>query len=575
MNKNNRNNEQIYGRNDMIMLDPNNKIYGSLGLADNYVMKTEEGTRLTLSNPKQGRFADVLTEFNIYGRSEQFSTTGAQLFNENIEIESRGVIIKINGSTATFEGTVSDEVNSRVNCQKNIKLKPGKYTASSSNEKIFADFFVKKANDEMIYNNHIEIDGTEKEVKIRVLFGLKPSAKGDVINETTNIMLNDGDIALPYEPYTGGQPSPSPDYPQEIKSVGDSGSIEVNVRGKNLVDVYGYSASGMFNLEAERVLSNVYGTTLSTTEKTDKLIVNQEIIEGATADSYTSGYFCVGINRKLEAGKDYIITFKINVIQNPFHVSNIIVMFNGIGAYMGNVVEDKVTVKVKYNESDERQYVEIRNRGMSLELSNFMITEVGETDDYEQYYEEQTVTLPYTLNAIPVSSGGNVTINGQQYIADRVIEKDGVFGIERNTATDVPVLTKELRETPDMKGRFIQDGALKKIFTPFYETLVNIGYSRKWGVAGSVIDKWIFGVNKVNLYISPPKDLNYTSEDIFNALKDLNIKVYGALLVPFFEPLPEDIQAKLRTLVIHYPVTIIENNYNTWMKATYKSTESV
>lgn len=34
--------------------------------------------------------------------------------------------------------------------------------------------------------------------------------------------------------------------------------------------------------------------------------------------------------------------------------------------------------------------------------------------------KSQTVTLPYTLNAIPVSSGGNVTINGQKYIADYV-----------------------------------------------------------------------------------------------------------------------------------------------------------
>lgn len=116
--KDNRNNGQIYGRNDMIMLDQNNKIYGSLGLADRYVMKTEEGTRLVLNNPKQGRFGDVLTEFNMYGRSEQFSTTGAQLLNENIEKESRGVTIKINGSTATFEGTVSDESNIRVNIQK-------------------------------------------------------------------------------------------------------------------------------------------------------------------------------------------------------------------------------------------------------------------------------------------------------------------------------------------------------------------------------------------------------------------------------------------------------------------------
>lgn len=40
-------------------------------------------------------------------------------------------------------------------------------------------------------------------------------------------------------------------------------------------------------------------------------------------------------------------------------------------------------------------------------------------DDFEPYHE-QTVTLPYTLNAIPVSSDGNVTIDGQQYIADYV-----------------------------------------------------------------------------------------------------------------------------------------------------------
>lgn len=38
-----------------------------------------------------------------------------------------------------------------------------------------------------------------------------------------------------YEPYVGGKPSPSPDYPQEIKSVGDSGSVAVKVMGKNLL----------------------------------------------------------------------------------------------------------------------------------------------------------------------------------------------------------------------------------------------------------------------------------------------------------------------------------------------------
>ena len=43
----------------------------------------------------------------------------------------------------------------------------------------------------------------------------------------------------------------------------------------------------------------------------------------------------------------------------------------------------------------------------------------SEATPYEPY-TEQSVQLPYTLNAIPVTSGSNVTIDGQQYIADYV-----------------------------------------------------------------------------------------------------------------------------------------------------------
>ena len=62
-------------------------------------------------------------------------------------------------------------------------------------------------------------------------------------------------------------------------------------------------------------------------------------------------------------------------------------------------------------------------------------------------YKEQSIQLPITLNAIPVPEGGNVTIDGQQYIADYVDVERGklvkrvyeyVFsGADRwNTATD-------------------------------------------------------------------------------------------------------------------------------------------
>jgi hypothetical protein len=420
--KNNRNNEQIYGRNDMIMLDPNNKIYGSLGLADNYVMKTEEGTRLTLNNPKQGRFADVLTEFNIYGRSEQFSTTGVQLFNENIEIKNRGVTIKINGSTATFVGTVSDESNFRVNYQKKIKLKPGKYTASSSNEKIVADFSVKKANDEIIYNSHIEIDGTE-EVKIRVLFGLRPSAKGDIINETTNIMLNDGDIALPYEPYTGGKPSPSLDYPQEIKSV-----------------------------------------------------------------------------------------------VNPI-------------------------VKVTNEDGLKVQSVTFNN---------------------------------ITLNAIPVTSGGNVTINGQQWICDEVDLERGVK-VQRVKSVDISSLDKSF-------WIFRNDIDANVSATRYSNEAVIVDFRARAPAMSNILPAGVGNdVNTFRLVATPLYLYQFnldsskfpTVKSWVEYLEANTVLIIYALATPIETQLTPAEIAAFNVFTTYYPVTIVENNYNTWMKATYKSTESV
>lgn len=46
--------------------------------------------------------------------------------------------------------------------------------------------------------------------------------------------------------------------------------------------------------------------------------------------------------------------------------------------------------------------------------------ELSENATTYEPYKEQTIQLPITLNAIPVSSDGNVTINGQQYVADYV-----------------------------------------------------------------------------------------------------------------------------------------------------------
>lgn len=424
MNKNNRNNEQIYGRNDMIMLDQNNKIYGSLGLADNYVMKTEEGTKLILSNPKLGSFDDVLTELNIYGMSKQVTTTGKNLIdvdsmlNECLIKNTDGTYSILRTETNRFSKTfpVNLKAGTAVRFDADIVEYNGTY-----DKPLQISFF---NNQTIIAGQKIVLNSDISKASIY------QDAENDVgiYTKFKNAILSIGRTQIPYEPYTGGQPSPSPDYPQQIVSAGNSGNIEVNVRGKNLVDVYGYSANDIPSPKAERVLFNTYGTTLSTTEKTDKLIVHQEIIDGASINSYTSGYFCIGINRKLENDKDYIITFNIDVIQNPFSASVINVLFNGIEAYKAKIIGDKVTVKAKNIEYRERQYVEVRTCGMSMEISNFMITEKDENTIYEPYYESQSLSIstPTGLPAIPVDTDGNYTdANGQQWIADYVDLKLG------------------------------------------------------------------------------------------------------------------------------------------------------
>ena len=61
----------------------------------------------------------------------------------------------------------------------------------------------------------------------------------------------------------------------------------------------------------------------------------------------------------------------------------------------------------------------------------------------EDETESQTVALPYTFNAIPVSSGGNVTIGKQQYISDYLdIEKGKLYRkVKRLNLKDVDVIS--------------------------------------------------------------------------------------------------------------------------------------
>lgn len=399
--KNNRNNEQIYGRNDMIMLDQNNKIYGSLGIADKYVMKTEEGTMLVLSNPKLGKFGDVLTEFNMYGRSEQNKTTGKNLANGqnvNIYINSSASICGVTGAdtgmvidtsklTNVTISTRSIQDRYRFGCVNTIPTKEAPVTC---------------------YNGRIK-DGTKDSYTIDTT-----DYNYLIVNATKleDIQVEKGSEATYYEPFTGGIPSPNPDYPQEIKSV-----------------------------------------------------------------------------------------------VNP-------------------------TVKVTNKDG---------LKVLSVTLNNI------------------------TLNAIPVSRGGNITIDGQQYIADYVdVEHRKVIrNILKWYLADIKsgfnnvVWHMNISEL-GIDGSKIGLSNMFKIQNGKYNTVTTS--ELHIDISGKFVALNMRGM---------------TDEEFKKWLSEKNPEVYNVLTVAEEIPITLEEASSFKQLMTYYPVTIIENNYNTWMKATYKSTESV
>lgn len=524
-----------------------------------------------------------MNEMKVFGWSKQERTTGAQLFptiTPSIE-EKNGITVEyMEHGKIHISGTSEKTVDFMT---PTFELLAGTYTLSMG---INIDNTLMRCTLSTaeglpyfdILNN--EASKTETTEDNMILYLLLRVYGGKTIDITIQPMLNTGTSPLPWEPYTGGQPSPSPDYPQQIVSAGSDGKIGIEVRGKNLVDIYGYSASDIPSPEAERVSFNTYGTTLSTTEKTDKLIVNQKIIDGASINSYTSGYFCIGINRKLENDKDYIITFNIDVIQNPFSASVINVLFNGIEAYKAKIIGDKVTVKAKNIEYRERQYVEVRTCGMSMEISNFMITEKDENTIYEPYYESQSLSIstPTGLPAIPVDTDGNYTdANGQQWIADYVDLKRGKYV---QNICDLPLKDINLKWYTWGVNANADNGTGFYVFTTEYARVgntkvlaticrYNIGAwgGRENGCSASADNSYI----TVSLHTSDLDDASDNKKAI-ESFKKIVEQTDAHVLYVRAEPIerdltPEEIQA-YKNLVTYAGTTIVENDAECYMEVS-------
>lgn len=220
-----------------------------------------QGTFATdLSEEYKGVASDYGAEIlKIEGKSEQVTTNGYQLFDASkLQTKTQGGATVTNNGDGSFTVSGSGSLNDNCRLHKSISnikasdyFKVGKLTFNADGITYPRVFFqLWEDGVENLFN--IDLNGkTSGSVEItqdmlnrgnKIEFGIVGSTNQPIKAGTIKPMLyQDGDGT--WEPFTGGMPSPNPNYPQEINNSLDGPLVSV---GRNLVidNLKGYIGGG-------------------------------------------------------------------------------------------------------------------------------------------------------------------------------------------------------------------------------------------------------------------------------------------------------------------------------------------
>lgn len=172
-----------------------------------------------------------LERLELGGKTEQVTTSGKNLANP-----SEFVI-----------GTLAGDTGNIINLKQYITtgyipVIPGKRYSTSCGNKFSVHTIITYDKEKTKINSPMNMSSEMPEGAAYIRLSYR---KIDMTNVTESdmeelkkvCMVNEGSTVLSYEPYTGGKPSPSPEYPQEIKNVGkwneEKQKYEVTVKINN------------------------------------------------------------------------------------------------------------------------------------------------------------------------------------------------------------------------------------------------------------------------------------------------------------------------------------------------------
>ena len=244
-----------------------------------------------------------------------------------------------------------------------------------------------------------------------LMAAIRPTVSGELISVKDSAEFPLQDLKIFGKTTQDGEPSP--DNPIPLVSVGDGGSMELMVAGKNLFDISAIESSGSAMVE---MLSD---TSIKLTAKSSGTYRQSATWEILPPPENAKLYFTSSFKAN---NTDNIPTLVIRTYLNDELAENLNIS-----------IGESVTVKKKCDKAEALIAINQSNTANSGDYTIFDNPMLSFSDgEYKIYQTPQIVTIPTPegLHGIPVSSGGNYTDStGQQWICDS-IEKDGIEGYQ-------------------------------------------------------------------------------------------------------------------------------------------------
>lgn len=450
-----------------------------------------------------------LERLELGGKTEQVTTTGVNLFDEKLllDFDSKNYDKTQSGSGFYYykfpvSGTVTVSTK---NANKNgeyltVGIKPdgSDKTWLSHGSAAISKYKTLTPEDGNIYlgvNNNLE----------RV---------ESMIQNTGGIIINEGSAAQPYEPYTGGKPSPSPEYPQEIKNSGkwndekQKYEVDVNITGKNLFDKC--------------------------------LLEGGEIVEfnGVECYKYKDDSNNFKYKGKFKNGQQYALTTRIlrpeskksygTYIKFKYEDGTDSVLYaehGGLKTLVSNIGKTIDSIIGNYNYSTD----------CYLDLSVTRLSRGGQDSGYQPYKEQ---TLTFTSDR-PITKW------------DRLVEQGGQIGwlYKHKIIEDFSTLVK------DTEPIYGNDGG-KYFSVSLQNASLNYDRSKIYSEVG------VYGKDNKIHYIPQPMMANAIihvsdTDTIMTAKEHMHYKVIYETIESQFVPLPQSDQNAIRALKTYYPTTVI------------------